>query len=584
MASINDEYEKLMMIGQGSFATIWKVRHRKYGYIRTLKILNTPVRDENDRAYQQFLKECTVLLNIGNGSNNNIVRIYQPRLIDNRAVVEMDYIDGETLNDYLQRVRFMPADEVLRFVGEIGGALAYCHHDIYKFMMNPNEDDLTTDPDDGHRYIIDDETKRRLVDKYAVTHNDLHSNNVMRRENDGSYVLLDFGLAIQNGKAVKSSAMHGGALEYMAPEKFNDNSVITTQSDIYSFGVLMYEALAGRVPFVLDKQRLSTNPVSAQYDIMQMHQSVIPPSIEALRREAFGNAHPGQTYTKDYPDWLETMILRCLEKDPARRYADAKELMEEFKTKSATAHMAATTETIAGDAIMPELERKNSTLKKRLDATNAKLADANYTIDEQKEKLHNLQSQVGKLNADVSDLRKENEKLMELKHQNQSLTSEIEELKKQSSATKWPVAATILLAVVAAVFGWLWWQNRGNTPAALTVEDMETPDGLWTGQITPDSIMDGYGQMRYRNNDPDGRSLYEGNMTFGKRNGQGLLLYTNKNSFEGLFQDDSLVRGVFKVPGQKMFFEGEFKNNNPYEGSWKDDNTIIYKVSNGKTK
>ena len=327
MASINDEYEKLQIIGQGAFATIWKVRHRKYGYIRTLKILNTPVADENDHAYQQFLKECTVLLNIGNGSNNNIVHIYQPRLIDNRAVVEMDYIAGETLDQYLKRVRFMPIDEVMRFIGDIGGALAYCHHDIYKFMMNPNEDDLVNDPNNGQRYIIDEATKRRLVKKYAVTHNDLHSNNVMRRENDGSYVLLDFGLAIQNGKAVKSSALRGGALEYMSPEKFEDNSVITTQSDIYSFGILMYEALAGRVPFVLGQDA----SFSGQTLLYRQHKTAIPPSIEALRREAFEAANPGQAYKKDYPNWLEDMILKCLAKNPADRYADAKELMNEFK-------------------------------------------------------------------------------------------------------------------------------------------------------------------------------------------------------------------------------------------------------------
>ncbi|MBR0073369.1 MAG: serine/threonine protein kinase, partial [Bacteroidales bacterium] len=326
MASINDEYEKLQIIGQGSFATIWKVRHRKYGYIRTLKILNTPVQDENDHAYQQFVKECTVLLNIGNGSNNNIVHIYQPRLIDNRAVVEMDYIDGETLDQYLRRNKFMPIDEVLRFIGDIGGALAYCHHDIYKYMMNPNEDDLKSDPDDGRRYIIDEATEQRLVRKYAVTHNDLHSNNVMRRENDGSYVLLDFGLAIQNGTAVKSSALRGGALEYMAPEKFEDNTIITTQSDIYSFGILMYEALAGRVPFVLGQGA----SFSDQTLLYQQHKTGIAPEIEPLRREAFEAANPGQTYHKDYPDWLEAMIMRCLEKDPDRRYADAKELMNEF--------------------------------------------------------------------------------------------------------------------------------------------------------------------------------------------------------------------------------------------------------------
>lgn len=326
MATINDEYEKIQILGQGAYAAIWKVRHRKYGYIRTLKVLNTPVKDENDRAYQTFLKECTVLLNIGNGSNYNIVHIYHPRLIDNRAVVEMDFVDGETLGNYLKRVKFMPIDEVYRFFTDIVGALAYCHHDIFKYMINPNEDDLVNDPDDGHKYIIDEATEQLLVKKYAVTHNDLHSDNVMRRENDGSYVLLDFGLAIQNGSAVKSSARRGGALEYMAPEKFDDNGIISTQSDIYSMGILMYEVLAGRVPFLLDPDRLSNNPIVAQYEIRNQQLNEQPPAIEPLRREAFETANPGQNYVKDYPDWLENALMKCLAKNPEERFRDAKEL------------------------------------------------------------------------------------------------------------------------------------------------------------------------------------------------------------------------------------------------------------------
>ena len=331
MPSINDEYEKLQILGQGSFATIWKVRHRKFEYVRALKVSKEVIPDENDAAYQKFLNECKVLLRIGNGCHPNIVRIYQPRLLDGRASVEMDYVKGQSLNDYLQKVKCLEMDEFYRLFEQIVGALAYCHHDIYEFLMDPNKDNIATDPNNGQRYRIDAETEMQLVKKYAITHNDIHSNNVMRRDYDGGFVLLDFGLAIQDGNAVRSSARNGGALEYMAPEKFEDNGIINPQSDIYSLGVLLYEALAGRVPFVVDKHRFSSNPIMAQYDIMNLHKTAIPPAIEPLRREAFEAAHPGKKYEKDYPDWLEGMILKCLEKHPADRYADAKELLIDFK-------------------------------------------------------------------------------------------------------------------------------------------------------------------------------------------------------------------------------------------------------------
>ena len=327
MASINDEYEKLQRLGSGSFATIWKVRHKTLGYVRALKVSKEEVTSETEHAYQQFLKECTVLLKIGNGCHPNIVRIYQPRLLDGRASVEMDYVKGQTLTDYLRKVKFIEMDEFYRLFEQIVGALAYCHHDIYQFLMDPNTDDIKNDPDDGQRYLIDEETERRLVAKYAVIHNDIHSNNVMRRDYDGCFVLLDFGLAIEDGQAVRTSARTGGALEYMAPEKFERSSNISTQSDIYSLGILLYEALAGRVPFVLAQGA----SILDQTSMYQQHKTGIPPSIEALRREAFEAANPGQNYQKDYPDWLEQMIMRCLEKDPARRYTDAKELMNDFK-------------------------------------------------------------------------------------------------------------------------------------------------------------------------------------------------------------------------------------------------------------
>jgi serine/threonine protein kinase len=106
------EYEKLRTLGEGSFATIYKVRHKNLGYIRAIKVSNKMVDNEQDKAYQTFLKECKVLLKLGNGCHPNIVRIYQPRQIQNHALVEMDYVEGCTLHEYLQKKRFVPIENV----------------------------------------------------------------------------------------------------------------------------------------------------------------------------------------------------------------------------------------------------------------------------------------------------------------------------------------------------------------------------------------------------------------------------------------------------------------------------------------
>ena len=449
MASISDEYEKLQRLGSGSFATIWKVRHKSLRYVRALKVSKEEVSSETEHAYQQFLKECTVLLKIGNGCHPNIVRIYQPRLLDGRASVEMDYVKGQTLNGYLQKVKFIEMDEFYRLFEQIVGALAYCHHDIYEFLMDPNVDNLTSDPDDGSRYLIDEETERRLVAKYAVTHNDIHSNNVMRRDYDGSFVLLDFGLAIQDGQAVKTSARTGGALEYMAPEKFEKSGNISTQSDIYSLGILLYEALAGRVPFVLT-QGASILDQTAMY---QQHKTGIPPSIEALRREAFEAANPGQTYQKDFPDWLEQMILHCIEKNPADRYQNAKELYDDFQSKKDFDPLA---DNVA-------LLKENRDLNKQLQQSSHQIAEQQSAVDKLNHSITDMHRLVADLQNDIANYQNQNNNLQtdieNLHNQNNNLQQQINTLTAENTKLKaakpngkgWKVLSLLLLIGCVAI-------------------------------------------------------------------------------------------------------------------------------------
>ncbi len=439
MALFLEEYEKLRMLGKGSFASVYKVRHHDLGYIRAIKVSNELITEENDRAYQTFLNECRVLLKIGNGCHPNIVRIYQPRLIANKAIVEMDYIDGITLCDYLQRHTFVEYDEVARFAREIVGAMAYCHVDLYKFLMDPDADDLQPDPADGSRYLIDRQKESQLIAKYCVNHNDLHSNNIMRRNYDGSFVLLDFGLAIQDNHCVKSSSRARGAHEYSSPEKLRGENV-TSASDVYSLGILLYEMLAGRVPFPMDMDK---SEEVAVYEVFKAQTEQTPPPIEPLRKAAFEKTHPGETYTRDYPEALDYIIMKCLEKDPQNRYPDAKALR------------AALVQSVDDTAAQPLRAGGGSAENNGADvaALKSRLASADALIKQANKRVENSERHSMQIEKSLFALRNA---VKEAQDENGRLKAEIARLQSQPQKRKfstsglWVLTFCLLLASVIA--------------------------------------------------------------------------------------------------------------------------------------
>lgn len=390
-----EDYTKLKPLGSGSYASVFKVRHNNLGYVRAIKILNQTLdRGEDDPVFEKFIDECRLLLRLGNGCHPNIVRIYHPLLRSHHALVEMDYIDGEDLYKYLERETFIDVNEIINLAKNIGSALAYCHVDVHEYCLNGDENDFEVDPDDAGKIVYD---REKMIKKYRVVHNDMHSRNIMRAK-DGRYVLLDFGLSIEGNSVVRKSQRENGAPEFKAPEKW-DSAEPTPETDIYGFGVILYEMLAGQVPFKLDKK--NRNSIEAEYRLSNEHKNNKPPQILELRKKAFEKKNPGKKYDKDYPDWLEELILKCLEKKPEDRFADGKELYDFIGSKLM----------VYSESHYVELQNKIRELEsdnKRLGDELAKFKNEFFnkeSVTQLKKQLERKTMKVASLSSEVQDLK-----------------------------------------------------------------------------------------------------------------------------------------------------------------------------------
>ena len=462
-----EDYVLLEELGQGGFATVYKVKHRQLGYIRAVRVIHQLIaQGENDATYQKFLRECRILLRLGNGNHPNIVHVYQPLLRLQKAVVEMDYIDGENLDHYIKiHSGFVPASEVIRLVSDIGSALAYCHEDIYQFCMDREEDNLQDDPEDGSKVLIDDATRARLIEKYRVIHNDLHSGNVIRRHN-GSYVLLDFGLAIDGDEVVRSSRAVNGAPEFKAPEKWDDEALLTPQSDIYSFGVMLYEYLTGRVPFPVKKGKAMS--LQDLFLLGNAHKTQIPDSIYEVRKAAYETANPGKTYELDYPQWLEDLVMKCLEKKPEDRFKNGKELYD-----FAMAHME---EDRAGGLLetIENLKAENADLK----AENEALKAENQAL---KAENAGLKAEMGLIKPDeehmeITDSSDDSHSYADSDSDTSDNTG-----RKTGRSWVWWLLAGVVIAVCIGVFGYLKffsWDEPTGYHEGHGYVDLGLPSGL----------------------------------------------------------------------------------------------------------
>lgn len=398
---ISDEYLLLAPLGKGGFAQVFKARNLKYDYLCAVRVLEAYVADEESDKFQKFLRECKIQLKLGSGCPANIVRTYLPRCKDGQAFAEMDLIDGIDLRKLIEKYnKFVPVDETIRMVHDIGSALSYCHHDVYKVRFDKERDNIE-DADDGSARITP-EKEQELIEKYRVLHNDIHTGNIMRRNNDGTYMLLDFGLAIDGKDDVPGSSRTGtdfGAIEFKSPERSAGYNP-TPQDDIYSFGCVLYSMLTGKPPFPIEKWDSNGKPTDDEKcRIIDSHKKKQPSTI--LR--------------EDVPQWLKDMTMRCLAKDPSERYADGYELYKDFLSHTekkdddqVTADKYLTEKL---NARIKDLENRNELLSQNLQDTNTQYEKERQTSEELEQILSDKTGQIEKMQDNILHLEGRNKQL-----------------------------------------------------------------------------------------------------------------------------------------------------------------------------
>ncbi|MFD0764327.1 serine/threonine protein kinase [Mucilaginibacter lutimaris] len=287
--TITDGLENLGALRTGGQGSVYKGR-RMGPVLTAVKLLPTPIHSESedDKNFRNFSNEVAKLQKVNEEPNPNVVKILSSGITESGSLpfIEMEYIEGPDLCELLQppHEKIFMLKEAIRVADQLANALAHCH-------------------------------------KVGVKHGDVKSNNVKYNIHTGNYVLLDFGLAIMSEEERRSSIRHAGAIEFMAPEQ-HDGAMLL-QTDVYSYGIILYELLTGQVPFPL-----KGNGETGRNAIMLAHMEAPVPDLREARKKNMPDAWSTlkQTQELQIPQWLVDVIDKCLQKSPDARFKNGVEL------------------------------------------------------------------------------------------------------------------------------------------------------------------------------------------------------------------------------------------------------------------
>src|SRR5687768_14594602 len=265
------------LLARGGMAEVYLGSHRNLDRLVAIKLLHSYI-EEEPLLIERFHREAKVVAGL---RHPNIVQIFDFDTIDGHPFIVMEYLKGPTLATYLrhlhQRKKRIPPDQVARLLNEISVALDYAHKQgvIHRDIKPGN-------------IILHNKTEDITVDKPLT--------------NDVEAIITDFGLVrIMNTASQTASGMVSGTPAYMSPEQARGDQT-DHRTDIYSLGVVLYEMLAGRVPFEAD----------STLTVLHMQIHTTPPPIAGI------------------PEKVQQVIDRALVKNPDDRYQTSRELAMDY--------------------------------------------------------------------------------------------------------------------------------------------------------------------------------------------------------------------------------------------------------------
>jgi eukaryotic-like serine/threonine-protein kinase len=272
-------YRLKKLLGEGGMAVVWLAEREDIGSKAAIKILRDASLSPTRRRL--FAREQQTLAQLNHPS---IAQLHDANMLaDGTAYFVMEYVEGETLTDYCRKNK-PSLEQMLRLFRSVCEAVSYAH-------------------------------------TQAIIHRDLKPSNILVKE-DGNVKLLDFGIAkriadLQEQPKQTKTTPWLMTPAYAAPEQIRGEQV-GTRADVYALGVILYELLAGKLPYDLSNQ----TPGQVEHIIEQ--QEPAPPSVAAKQTSAWlriSNANWKE---------LDVLCLKAIHKDMQRRYASVEALIRDI--------------------------------------------------------------------------------------------------------------------------------------------------------------------------------------------------------------------------------------------------------------
>lgn len=261
---LGNRYAILEGIGGGGMAVVFKARDTLLNRIVAIKVLR-PEFSEDNEFVRRFKREAQAAASL---SHPNIINIYDVGQQDGLYYIVMEYVEGKTLKELIKLKSAMPPLEVIEIGKQICDALECAH-------------------------------------KNKIVHRDIKSHNIIITP-EGRVKVADFGIArAAADTTITNTGNVFGSVHYFSPEQAR-SEMVDERSDIYSLGVVLYEALTGRLPF--DGQ----TPVAIA--LKQIQEDPLP----------ITDILPG------FPKELDAIIRKCMAKSPEERFQSAGELKKEL--------------------------------------------------------------------------------------------------------------------------------------------------------------------------------------------------------------------------------------------------------------